>query len=64
MNMEMAVITPPVGLNLYTMKSILPQLSLEDILRGALPYVFIEFAALFPFIFYPEAALWLPRMMK
>lgn len=64
MNMEMAVITPPVGLNLYTMKSIIPQLSLEAILRGALPYVFIEFAALLPFVFYPEAALWLPRLMK
>jgi TRAP-type C4-dicarboxylate transport system permease large subunit len=64
MNMEMAVITPPVGLNLYTMKAIIPELTLEQILRGALPYVFIEFAALLPFIFYPEAALWLPRLMK
>jgi len=64
MNLEMAVITPPVGLNLYTMKSIIPQLSLEEILRGAMPYVFIEFAALLPFIFFPEIALWLPRMMK
>lgn len=64
MNMEMAVITPPVGLNLYTMKSIIPELSLEEILRGAMPYVFIEFAVLIPFIFYPELALWLPRMMK
>jgi tripartite ATP-independent transporter DctM subunit len=64
MNMEMAVITPPVGLNLYTMKSIIPELTLEQILRGALPYVFIEFAALLPFIFFPELALWLPRLMK
>ncbi len=64
MNMEMAVITPPVGLNLYTMKSIIPELSLEQILWGALPYVIIEFAALLPFIFFPEIALWLPRLMK
>lgn len=64
MNMEMAVITPPVGLNLYTMKSIIPELALEQILRGAMPYVFIEFAALLPFVFYPELALWLPRLMK
>ena len=59
-NLEMAVITPPVGLNLYTMKSVVPQLDLADIFKGVVPYIIIEFALLLLLIFIPEIALWLP----
>ena len=38
-NLEIAVITPPVGLNLYTMKSVVPELDLADIFRGVAPYL-------------------------
>ncbi|HEY8449716.1 MAG TPA: TRAP transporter large permease subunit, partial [Bacillota bacterium] len=61
-NMEMAVITPPVGLNLYTLKSVAPDLSLEDIIGGTLPYVLIDFAVLFVFVLFPDWVLWLPRL--
>lgn len=64
MNMNMAVITPPVGLNLYALKSVVPDLSIEEIIQGSLPYVVIEFLALMPFIFFPGLLLWLPGMMK
>ncbi len=64
LNLEMAVITPPVGLNLYTMKSIMKdRLTMEEIIRGALPYVIVEMLALLLFIFWPSLAMWLPNKM-
>ena len=38
-NMEIGLITPPVGLNLYVINGIAPDISLRQILRGSLPYV-------------------------
>jgi tripartite ATP-independent transporter DctM subunit len=60
---EMAVITPPVGLNLYVIKGIAPQISLNDIIRGALPFVLVEALAIFILTLFPEIALWLPGFM-
>ena len=62
--LEMAVITPPVGLNLYTIKGIAPEdIALTDIIRGALPFVAVEIACLAIFVACPSLALWLPRTM-
>lgn len=64
MNLEMAVITPPVGLNLYTMKTIMQEeLSMNDIIKGSAPYVVVEAVALLVFLFVPALALWLPGKM-
>lgn len=60
---EMAVITPPVGLNLYVIKSIAPEnVTLKDIIMGAIPFVFVEIAVLFFFILFPDIVLWLPNL--
>jgi len=40
-NMEMALIHPPVGLNLFVIQSVAPDVSLRRIVLGTLPYVFI-----------------------
>lgn len=63
-NLEIAVITPPVGLNLYTMKSVVPQLDLGDIFRGVAPYVAIEGALLGLLIAFPEIATFLPGLLE
>ncbi len=62
-NLCIAVITPPVGLNLYAMKSISGDLKIEEIILGTLPYVVINLIALIFFVIFPEAALWLPGLM-
>jgi TRAP-type mannitol/chloroaromatic compound transport system permease large subunit len=60
--LEMAVITPPVGLNLYTIKGIAPpEVSLNDVIVGALPFVAIEIFCLVLFVAFPALALWLPQ---
>lgn len=61
---EMAVITPPVGLNLYVVKGVSPpQVSLNDIIKSAMPFVFVEILCLILFIAFPDLALWLPNKM-
>ncbi|MFC4495109.1 TRAP transporter large permease [Streptomyces ovatisporus] len=62
-NLEMAVITPPVGLNLYTMKSVVPELDLADIFRGIMPYLVIEAGMLALVTAVPEIATWLPGLI-
>ncbi|MFM1788104.1 MAG: C4-dicarboxylate transporter large permease protein DctM [Pseudomonadota bacterium] len=62
-NMEIGLITPPVGLNLYVLKGVVPDVSLKDILIGSMPFVFLMFASMFILAFVPELALWLPNQM-
>jgi TRAP-type mannitol/chloroaromatic compound transport system permease large subunit len=46
------------------MKSIMKdRLTMEEIIRGALPYVLVEMLALLLFIFWPGLAMWLPNKM-
>jgi len=63
-NLELAVVTPPVGLNLYTLKSCVPSLSLEEIIRSSIPFLIIQLLCLLMFTFYPPLSLWLPNMVK
>jgi C4-dicarboxylate transporter DctM subunit len=45
-NMEMALIHPPVGLNLFVVQSVAPDVPLRRIVLGTLPYVFIMMGVL------------------
>jgi len=63
-NMEMACITPPLGMNLFVMRGIAPtSVSMGDIIRGAMPFVAIEMVALVLIVLFPEIILWLPSTM-
>lgn len=63
LNLEMAVVTPPVGLNLYVLHGVCPNLRIEEIIRGSLPFVMVEFAVLMLFVLVPGLGLWLPSLM-
>ncbi|MEZ5738013.1 MAG: TRAP transporter large permease [Burkholderiaceae bacterium] len=60
---EAALITPPVGLNLYVVQGIRPQGSMIDVIIGSLPFVAAMFAMILLLIALPDIALWLPRLM-
>jgi TRAP-type C4-dicarboxylate transport system permease large subunit len=64
MNLEMAVVTPPVGLNLYTLRGVCPFLKIEEIIRSSIPFVIIQFIALIMFTLIPAISLWLPQFIK
>jgi len=58
---EMAVITPPVGLNLFVIQGIAPdEVSLGDVTLGAVPFFFVLLAGLALFVVFPGLVLWLP----
>lgn len=61
-NLEMAMITPPVGMNLFTLKAI-TSAPMSRIVRGAAPYVVLMLLMLLLLIFFPQLALWLPSAL-
>ena len=61
---EVGAITPPLGLNVYVMKSVLrDEISLEDLFIGAAIFVPIILVVLLILILFPELATWLPAKM-
>ncbi|MEP3276533.1 MAG: TRAP transporter large permease [Stappiaceae bacterium] len=62
-NMEIGLISPPVGLNLYVINGIAPDISLKTILTGSLPYVACMVIAILILCFIPELATWLPNQV-
>ena len=62
-NMEIGLITPPVGLNLYVINGIAPDISLKTILWGSMPFVFCMVLAILLLCFFPGLATWLPDLV-
>ena len=62
-NMEIGLITPPVGLNLYVLKGVVPHVPIRDILLGSMPFVILMMISMVILAFVPELALWLPNQM-
>jgi len=61
---EIALITPPVGMNLFVVQGLRRDGgSFADVVRGALPYVFIMIGFVGLLIAWPQIALWLPESM-
>ncbi len=62
-NLEIGLITPPVGLNLYVINGIVPEVPLRTILLGSLPYMLCMVTAIIILCIFPEIATWLPNQM-
>jgi tripartite ATP-independent transporter DctM subunit len=62
-NMEIGLITPPVGLNLYVINGIAPDVRLPTILWGALPFVLCMALGIVLLCLFPQIALWLPEAL-
>jgi tripartite ATP-independent transporter DctM subunit len=61
---EIGMISPPVGLNLFVINSLLPQVKLTTIYRGVWPFVMADVVRLGILIAFPVIALWLPGFMN
>src|SRR5690606_12100930 len=59
---EAALITPPVGLNLFVVQSLRKSGSMGAVIVGSLPFVFAMFLMLALLACFPDLALWLPRV--
>lgn len=62
-NMEIGLITPPVGLNLFVINSIAPSISLKTVLVGSAPFVGCMIAAIIILCLVPGLATWLPDLV-
>jgi len=61
---ELGLITPPIGINVFTVKSAVPDVPLTKIFKGVLPFVAADLVALFIIVLVPGIATLLPSLMR
>jgi len=64
-NLEMGLVTPPVGMNLFVFEGIAKAqgVSYNDTLKGTVPFLIVNAIVIVLVILFPELALWLPRKL-
>jgi C4-dicarboxylate transporter DctM subunit len=63
-NLELALITPPVGMNLFVIQGISPGTKMTQILRGVLPFAILMILTIAIVAWQPGLATWLPEYLK
>ena len=61
---QIAVLTPPVGINVYVVKGIVRDVPIATIFRGTFPFLVAMVVLLAGVLFFPDLVLWLPRLMN
>jgi tripartite ATP-independent transporter DctM subunit len=61
---EIGLISPPVGMNLFVLSTLLPQVPATTVFRGVLPFMSADIVRLAILIAFPAISLWLPGMMR
>jgi len=61
--MEIGLITPPIGMNLYIVQGVRGTGSIMEVINGSLPFVVLMLLFVGALIAFPEMALWLPRLL-
>jgi tripartite ATP-independent transporter DctM subunit len=64
MIVQIGLISPPVGMNLFVINALLPGVGLARIFRGCWPFVLVMVLMLAVLIAFPQLSLWLPSLMK
>ncbi len=63
MTVELGLIHPPVGMNVFVIKSVIQDVSFSSIFKGVLPFIATDILRLIILIAFPIIALWLPNQM-
>lgn len=61
---ELGLITPPIGMNVFVVKSVMPSIRLADIFRGVTPFIGADVIALILVLLIPAIATFLPGLMR
>jgi TRAP-type C4-dicarboxylate transport system permease large subunit len=64
MVVELGLITPPIGMNVFVIKGIARDVPLYTIFRGVTPFIVAQIILILVLIAFPEIALWLPSTMS
>ena len=60
---EISLITPPVGLNVFVLKAVVQDIRTGTIFRGVVPFIGMDIVRIFLLVAFPGLALWLPSTM-
>ena len=63
MTVELGLIHPPVGMNVFVIKSVVKDVSFMTIFKGVIPFVITDILRLIILIAFPIIALWLPNRL-
>ena len=63
-NLELALITPPVGMNLFVLQGISPDSRMTQIVKGVIPFAAVMALEIFLLCLFPGLATWLPSILK
>lgn len=63
-NLELALITPPVGMNLFVLQGISPDSKMTQIIKGVIPFGIVMALEILLLCFFPQIATWLPNVVK
>jgi len=61
--MEISLITPPVGMNLYVVQGVRGRGAITDVMLGSLPFMLVMLLFVFAIIVWPQSVMWLPDLM-
>lgn len=64
MIVQIGLISPPVGMNMFVINTLLPKVGLGKIFRGCWPFTVVMVAVLALLIAFPQLSMWLPSLMK
>ena len=60
---EIGLITPPVGLNIFVIRAQLPDIELTTVFKGIMPFLVADFVLIALLLLFPQIALWLPGIL-
>ena len=63
MTVELGLIHPPVGMNIFVIKSVIERVSISTIFYGVLPFIITDILRLLIIVAFPALATWLPSHM-
>ena len=61
---EIGLISPPVGMNMFVIKTLLPEVPTGTVFRGVMPFMWADVLRLAILVAFPPIALWLPSLMR
>ena len=61
---EISLITPPIGINVFVLKSVMPEISLATIYRGVIPFIVVDIIRMAILVAFPGFVLLLPNLMR
>lgn len=64
MVVELGLITPPIGMNVFVIKGMVPDVKLSSIYKGVIPFVVAQFILIILVFVIPDIALWLPETAR